>query len=316
MSDGTEYSLGSARFARRDQLPLHPGSLPPATEPGAQRDLSRGLDHGPSWVGHSDSQSLRAQRPLPLPGHRTFHRGHGQDDGVSLGQSLQGGRQVHDWPGTLWEGPYHCQIVDDDEATQVERLEYLLAQSCAAGLTSKPGEWPGIHSVEALLDGRPLVGKWISRRSQWAARNRKGADSSDEAHGENLELKLDPLPCWEGFPEEDRRERVAEILTRIEETTRARHAADGTEPAARRKILEIDPHHRPEEAKSSPEPIVLARDPARRKRLRQAVSAVVAAFRDAAEKLAEGILRVRFPRGTFPPGLPYVPTVSDLLAGG
>jgi hypothetical protein len=78
----------------------------------------------------------------------------------------------------------------------------------------------------------------------------------------------------------------------------------------------MDPHHCPEEASSSPQPIVLARNPARRKRLLQAVSAVVAAFRDAAERLAEGNRLVCFPRGTFPPGLPYVPTVSDLLAGG
>ena len=224
--------------------------------------------------------------------------------------------RLHDWPGTLWSGPYKCQIVDDDEATQVARLEYLLAQSCAAGLTSKPEEWPGIHAVDALLEGRPLVGKWISRGSQWAARNRKGADSSDRAHSERMELTLDPLPCWAGLSEEERRERVAYILARIEETTLVRHAADGTRPAGRRKILAIDPHFRPDEAKSSPEPRVLARDPARRRRLLEAISAVVAAFREAAEELAEGNGLVRFPRGTFPPGLPYVPTVSDLLAGG
>ena len=28
-----------------------------------------------------------------------------------------------------------------------------------------------------------------------------------------------------------------------------------------------------------------------------------------------GIATARFPEGTFPPGLPYVPTVADLLAG-
>lgn len=45
-------------------------------------------------------------------------------------------------------------------------------------------------------------------------------------------------------------------------------------------------------------------------------SSVVTAFRDAADRLSRGEYRACFPEGTFPPGLPYVPTVADLLSGG
>ena len=39
-------------------------------------------------------------------------------------------------------------------------------------------------------------------------------------------------------------------------------------------------------------------------------------FPGAQFRLKQGDRNARFPEGTFPPGLPYVPTVADLLAGG
>jgi hypothetical protein len=43
-----------------------------------------------------------------------------------------------------------------------------------------------------------------------------------------------------------------------------------------------------------------------RKRLREAYALFVAAYREAAEKLRAGKRDVRFPLGSFPPGLPFV----------
>ena len=37
------------------------------------------------------------------------------------------------------------------------------------------------------------------------------------------------------------------------------------------------------------------------------------AYHKAADRLREGDLTVQFPQGCFPPGLPYVPTLADLL---
>ncbi len=51
----------------------------------------------------------------------------------------------------------------------------------------------------------------------------------------------------------------------------------------------------------------------RRKELLATISEVVAAYRDAADRLRKGALGVRFPAGTFPPGLPYVPAAADLV---
>ena len=86
-------------------------------------------------------------------------------------------------------------------------------------------------------------------------------------------------------------------------------------PLGPRRVRKVPPHHAPEKVAWSPQPHEIARDPKKRKELRQAFAEVVAAYRDAADRLAKGHRRVSFPEGTFPPGLPYVPTYADLLEG-
>jgi REP element-mobilizing transposase RayT len=229
--------------------------------------------------------------------------------------SKEAGR-LHKWRGILWQGRYHHSTIDDDEATQIGRLRYILAQGVKDGLVWRSQDWPGVNSVRALIEGKPLSGLWISRKDQWAARRRKGADASDAAHGERVEIHLEPLPCWSHLPEPEWRRRVAEMVRDIEQEARARHMREKTQPLGPRRVRKVNPHHAPEKVSWSPQPHVIARDPKRRKELWNALASVVAAFRDAADRLAKGDSGVRFPEGTFPPGLPYVPTVADLLSGG
>lgn len=217
--------------------------------------------------------------------------------------------------GKLWAGRYHAAIVDDDEATQVARLEYLLSNGVKEGLVWNSKDWPGVHSARALIECKPLEGIWISRTRQWAARRRKGEDSSDAAHCEAVEIHLEPLPCWAHLPEQDWRGLVLEMVERIEKSGRRQHMEDGTRPLGPRQVRKVHPHHAPERVAWSAQPVVVSRSLKRRQELWFAVASVKAAFRDAAEKLSNGARNVRFPEGTFPPGLPYVPTVADLLAG-
>jgi hypothetical protein len=229
--------------------------------------------------------------------------------------SKEAGR-LHGWRGTLWSSPYRDMTVDDDEASQVARLRYHLAQGVKEGLVWNTKDWPGIHSARALIEGRPLVGRWISRASQWAARRRKGADASDLAHSKEVELHLAPIPCWAHLPEEVWRQRVAELVEDIEREARQKHALDQTVPLGPRHVRKVHPHHAPEKVSWSPMPRVFAQSPKRRRELLASISEVVTAYRDAADRLRKGVIGVRFPEGTFPPGLPYVPTAADLAAGG
>ena len=76
-----------------------------------------------------------------------------------------------------------------------------------------------------------------------------------------------------------------------------------------RKILRVRPHKRPSRVEKSPKPRIHA---ATKKVLRQiweAHAEVVAAFREASERLLGGNreAEAEFPEGTFPPGLPFRP---------
>ena len=224
--------------------------------------------------------------------------------------------RIHRWRGRLWASRYKVSIVDSDEASQVARLRYVLSQGVKEGLVWAAGDWPGVNSVRALLRGEPLRGTWIDRTRQWAARRRKGADASDEAHQSATRTAPCPSSLRAHLPEDERRARVADLVRSIEDEGRAKHAADGTRPLGPRRVRKVHPHHAPEKVAWSPQPRILARKPLRRRVLWEAISAVVAAYRDAADRLKQGDRSVRFPEGTFPPGLPYVPRVADLLPGG
>ena len=62
---------------------------------------------------------------------------------------------------------------------------------------------------------------------------------------------------------------------------------------------------RPSQCKRSPAPLVHAASRRVRLELREAYYTVVAAFREAAEKLRSGCRDVAFPEGCFPPSLPF-----------
>ena len=63
---------------------------------------------------------------------------------------------------------------------------------------------------------------------------------------------------------------------------------------------------RPKKTKKSPAPAFHAASKAIRLELRDAYAWFVAAYRAAAEKLRAGVRDVVFPRGSFPPALPFV----------
>jgi hypothetical protein len=71
-------------------------------------------------------------------------------------------------------------------------------------------------------------------------------------------------------------------------------------------ILAQNPETRPARLKTSPAPLFHAATKRVRQELRDAYALMVAAYRDAAEKLKAGVRDAAFPPGSFPPALPFV----------
>ncbi len=210
------------------------------------------------------------------------------------------------WSGPVFQGRYSMIVVTQEEGAQVERFRYLLAQGCKEHLVARLRDWPGVHSIGALVDGDLLTGHWIDRTRQYGAR-RQGGTSGDRRFATEEALILSPLPCWRQLTPEAYRCRVTELIEAIERDAANERKLKGIRPLGRGAVLAQDPHHRPALAASSPAPLVHAATRVARLAFRDVYAAFVAAFRDAAERLRRGDRSACFPPGSFPPGMPFVP---------
>jgi len=156
-----------------------------------------------------------------------------------------------------------------------------------------------------LLNGQPIEGTWFDRTREWAARQR-GEEFGARQFAETEVVQFAPLPCWQHLSSVQYRERIAELVEAIIAMAAARRAAKGIEPLGAAAIHRQHPFSQPAKTKKSPAPLVHAASKRVRTEIKIAYSWFARAFREAAEYLRAGDRLARFPRGSFPPGLPFV----------
>jgi REP element-mobilizing transposase RayT len=209
------------------------------------------------------------------------------------------------WKEKIFGRRYQAIVVSPEEEAQIGRLRYQLAHGAKEDLVERPRDWPGVHAVRALLEGEILEGLWFDRTQEYLAR-RRGEKFHPLQYATREVLELDPLPCWEHLTEEQRHVRVAALVEDIESEAAARRKRTGVKPLGVAAVLAQDPLQRPKKTKKSPAPAFHAASKAVRRELWNAYALFVAVYRSAAEKLRAGIREVIFPRGCFPPALPFV----------
>lgn len=212
--------------------------------------------------------------------------------------------RLHRWRERVWGRRYRAIVVSHEKAVQVERLRYLLEQGTKEGLVRRPEDWPGAHSVQALLDGLPIRGIWFDRSQEYEAR-RCGKRPGKYEFAEEETFELAPLPVWDALDGEAMRENVRALVREIAAEGREARKASGRPPLGVRRILRQDPHARPNRSQRSPAPRFHAKDWQVRKGLELAYFAFRIRFRQAAEDLKLGRPDVEFPPGCFPPRLPF-----------
>ena len=180
-----------------------------------------------------------------------------------------------------------------------------LAQGVKEGLVEKPQDWPGVHSVDALMNGVPMTGHVFHRTQEYAARQR-GETFERYTYATAFTVELSPLPCWKHLTPEQRKIRIAGLLRDIQAEAAAERKATGKEVLGAEAVLSMDPQHRPEKLDRSPAPRFHAYTREAWFLLWDAYCSFVAGFRTAAAKLKAGDRAAPFPAGSFPPALPYV----------
>jgi hypothetical protein len=210
------------------------------------------------------------------------------------------------WTGKVWGRRYQAIPISNEEEAQVARLKYVLSHGVKENLVARLREWPGLHCVRQIVDGEPLTGTWFDRTQEHAARRRRGEDPDPLQYTTSETVAFSPLPCWKHLPPEVYRERVGTMARKIEEEAAAARKRTGAEPLGAAKILAQDPWTRPERVKRSPAPLLHAASKAVRQIFYEGFALFVAAYRTAAEKLQRGDPTPGFPRGSFPPAMPFV----------
>lgn len=212
--------------------------------------------------------------------------------------------RIRQWKEKFWSRRYRAIPVSVEDAAQIARLRYLLAHGAKEGLVARAQDWPGPSSIPALLKGSPIGGTWFDRSGEYRAR-RKGVACTSRDFASSETVILTPLPCWSAWPEDRRRETVAELLAAIEREAKILRA--GKPPIGRDAILRQHPNEPPVAGKRSRAPAFHVASQAALDLLRQAYRAFVSAFWRASERLRAGDRSAVFPEGSFPPALPYVP---------
>jgi REP element-mobilizing transposase RayT len=179
------------------------------------------------------------------------------------------------WKQKILGRRYQAIVVSSEEGAQIERLRYGLAHGCKKDLVERPRDWPGVHGVQALTEGKALEGLWFDRTQEYAAR-RRGEDFDRLQYATREVLTLDPLPCWKGLTEEQRQRRAAALVADIEAEAAARRKKNGVKPLGAAAILTQDPHRQPARSKKSPAPAFHAARQAARRGLREAYALFVA----------------------------------------
>lgn len=99
-----------------------------------------------------------------------------------------------DWKEKFWSRRYQCILISDEERIQISRFRYMLSHGPKEDLLLSPREWPGLHCVDALTEGKPLEGVWYDRSLEYEA-NRRGKEVDPEAFITRYELNLAPCPA-------------------------------------------------------------------------------------------------------------------------
>jgi hypothetical protein len=156
----------------------------------------------------------------------------------------------------------------------------------AAFTLNGPVEEGGTFSVQGVRTRIPEV---RVGNSGWIGSGRRQEDAE----------RLRKRGFWAGRVEE--RCLLARLLSVEEGGT-----CFGAKPLGVAAVLAQNPLQKPKKTKKSSAPAFHAASKAVRREFRDAYALFVAAYRTAAEKLRAGIRDVLFPRGRFPPPMPFV----------
>ncbi len=222
-----------------------------------------------------------------------------------LGNLARAVNRLRGRSGVFFERRYAAEPILDDEAL-VDRLVYTVTNPVAAGLCRRSDQWPGIVLFARGSRRQEIPVSWTDRdrerRERARTRHRGEAPPGSETFRVDSHLVIDPMVTERGGSGD------AGLMVGIEAREgelAAERGQAGLRPLGRSRVLSQSWHAAPRHPKRGRRPLCHAADPALRERFREAFRAFVDLYREASERLREGV-STAFPDWSFPPGSPLV----------
>ena len=117
-------------------------------------------------------------------------------------------------PVSLWHEMGWFPVATDENSVRW-RLGYIMGQAVKAGLVDHPIQFPGASTIDAMIDGIPMIGKTHDATRKSRDARRKNGPEPDEAYEEELTLEVTPPSCWAHLSHEELRQRYIEVADKV-----------------------------------------------------------------------------------------------------
>lgn len=203
------------------------------------------------------------------------------------------------WRGAFWERRYSAEPVLDDAAL-LEKVRYVIAHGVKEGLVRGCQEWPGLSSLQQMLDGRPRTFPWFNwtRRSSGNARA-EPRPRFDPRWTELEALRLTSLPN----PSLQTPGGLREFLERAVKAIEEEGARQYKKVMGRAAILKQRPQAKPAPAERKPRPPCHTSVQELRVAFLERYRAFADAFQAASARWKRGDLAATFPPSAIKPFL-------------
>ena len=215
--------------------------------------------------------------------------------------------EYSNWNGAFW-GRRGRPILVADEADQIQRLKYCLANATKEHLVTRPERWPGAHAAKALCGTMTDKGVWIDRTKLDALKRLANSDNKLclQACTQTVTLTLSKLPCLAHLTDLEYQEEMKSLCREIADEAAEDRRLSGASVIGIKRLLRYSPHHVPDTLERSPAPIIHSHCSKFRAAFKAAYKDFVGGYRAALNEFLYGVGARLFPEGGLAPGYSFV----------
>ena len=184
-----------------------------------------------------------------------------------------------------------------DDLSLEQQLFYAVTNPVKDGLVDRVAHWKGFSSYQQLATGKVERFSYVN----WTAWHRAGGRKPPEAYTESVEVRLSPIPAWEGIAAHRRQALFRRRVRELEQHCRAERERDGRRAMGPRKLARVDPRARPKRAprKQGRQPLCHASTPEAALAYKERYRAFLDQYYYASGLWMEGVVDAPFPAGSF-----------------